>query len=84
MRKALCLLSLMMSCFVNSGCITVGPKVETRIVIARPGKPFLATENKRIKGKTLDGNEDIEQDVGGKVFMDQEHFEAMKRAIEKK
>ena len=52
-------------------------------MIARAGKPFLATENKRIKGKTLDGNEDIEQDVGGKVFMDIEHWEAVKRQLEK-
>jgi hypothetical protein len=40
-------------------------------------------ENKTLKGRVLDGKNDaVEQDVGGWIFMPNEHWEAIKKRLE--
>jgi len=82
MRKALCLLSLTTCCFLNSGCITVGPKIETQVVIVRAGNPVKIIENRALKCQTLTGGNAVKQDVGGWVAMPEEHWLAVKRKLE--
>lgn len=69
-----------------AGCnLTLGPKVETRYVIVRPGLPVTILENRSVRARVLnnaDGGE-IRQDVGGWVAMPPEHWAAVKREIER-
>lgn len=73
-------------CFALSGCgVTVGPRVETQVVILRPGNPVRILENRRMKSQALTGSEEIiSQDVGGWVSMPPEHWDAVKRQLETK
>ena len=82
-KRILTLCVLMMSCFANSGCVTLGPKVETRTVIYRPGKPGLILENVRVPVQQLETKYITHQDVGGWVTMPPEHWEAIERALKK-
>lgn len=70
----------------SAGCdLTLGPKAKTDIVILKAGKPLRILENVTVKAKPLKtlGIEPVEQDIGGWVAMPPEHWEAIKRAIEK-
>jgi hypothetical protein len=80
------LLLMTLLCCALSGCgVTVGPRVETQVVILRPGNPVRILENRRMKSQALTGSEEIlSQDVGGWVSMPPEHWEAVKRQLEKK
>ena len=82
-RKWICLLLLIPICWTNAGCdLTLGPKVKTRYVIVKPGKPLRVLENKVVKVRVLKGEGDpIAQDVGGWVAMPEEHWDAVKRKI---
>ena len=73
-------------CCALSGCgVTVGPRVETQVAILRPGNPVRVLENRRMKCQALTGSEAmIQQDVGGWVAMPPEHWDAVKRQLEKK
>jgi hypothetical protein len=72
------------SCCALSGCVTLGPKVETQVVILRPGNPVRILENRRMKCQPMTGSEAmISQDVGGWVAMPPEHWDAVRRQLEK-
>ena len=87
MSARLKFLPLMMLPFCAlSGCgVTVGPRVETQVVILRPGNPVRILENRKLKCQSMTGSEAmISQDVGGWVAMPPEHWDAVKRQLEKK
>jgi len=67
------------------GCgLTLGPVTKTEYVLVHPGKPLVVLENKAVKARVLDGSGDaVKQDVGGWVMMPPEHWEAVKRKLEK-
>jgi hypothetical protein len=79
-------------CCANSGCssVTLGPQVRTQYVVLHPGKPMQALENVKVKGRVLNAGgteagvgDTVEQDVGGWIFMPQDHWDAVKRQLEK-
>lgn len=79
-------LMLMSAVVVNSGCdVTLGPKTKTEYHVVHAGKPFQALDNKTLKGKTLEGTGDaVEQNVDGWVFMPPDHWDLIKRMLDKK
>jgi hypothetical protein len=75
-----------------AGCdITLGPKTEVRAVIVTPGLPVEIIENQKVKAHVLTeaqtekGGEvnPFYQDVGGWIAMPPEHWQAVKREIER-
>ena len=64
-----------------TGCnLTLGPKVETDVVIVKPGAGIVCLENKTVKARLLkqDASEAqrfFKQNVGGWVMMHPEHWE---------
>ena len=80
--KFLCPSSLMLSCLLISGCdLTIGPKTKEIYTIVHPGKPLRILENRKVKGRVMDGTGGaVEQDLGGWVAMPEEHFAALQRA----
>ncbi len=71
---ALCLLTM-------TGCITIGPRVETRYVIVHPGQPLRVMENTTLSGERLDGAGPAKQDVGGWIMMPPDHWAVLERII---
>jgi len=64
------------------GC-TIGPKVETRYIILKPGAPGEILKNVRVPIQTLKSGEVIDSvDIGGWIVMPPEHFEALRKAVE--
>ena len=82
MRKALLLLILTLPCSMNLGC-TFGPQVKTTYVLVKAGLPCRILENRTLRVKTLKGDASVKQDVGGWVAMPEDHWAAIKRALEK-
>jgi hypothetical protein len=80
------LLSLTLCCWMSlalSGCgLSLGPQVKTQVVIVKPGDPLRIIENRKVKGQTLKTEAATEQDIGGWIAMPEEHFQALKRAVE--
>ncbi len=72
-----CALSVM-----QTGC-TIGPTVETRYVAIKPGQPIRILENRTVRGDRLDNAGVAEFDIGGWIAMPPEHWEAVKRSLEK-
>lgn len=62
--------------------MTLGPKVEAKAVIVHPGQPLRALENISVKAQTADGTQ-VSQDIGGWVAMPPEHWDAIKRVLDK-
>lgn len=68
-------------CLMSSAC-TLGPRVRTETIVIRPGRPLLVTENVTVTGQVVGSDQIVKQDIGGWMAMPQEHFEALKRAVE--
>jgi hypothetical protein len=62
-----------------AGCQQV---IETKYVIVHPGSPMQATENQRLRGRTLAGDAIAEQDVGGWIMMPPDHWDALRRRLQ--
>jgi len=75
----ICLLS------AASGCgLTLGPVTKTEYVLIHPGKPLTALENKTVRARVLDGTGDaVKQDIGGWIMLPPDHWEAIKKRLEK-
>jgi hypothetical protein len=69
---------------MNSGCITLGPKVETRYVLVYPGYPGKVMDNVTVTILPATGESTVKQNIGGWIVMPQEHFDALKRAVERR
>ena len=82
MRKALCLCVLIAICSTNLGCLTLGPQVKTELIILKPGLPVQVLQNVTVKARTLVGEHEVQQGIGGWVAMPMSHWQAVKRAIE--
>lgn len=84
-RPSLLLLLAMTIACMTSGCdVTLGPKTKTEYVLVHTGKPLEVLENRSVKGRVLDGSgAAVQQDVGGWVMMPPDHWEAVKRRLEK-
>ncbi len=82
MMRTLTYLCIAGALVFSMGCITLGPKVETRYVIVYPGNPLLITENVSVEGRLLrDEGDTVMQDIGGWWAMPPEHGEELlKRA----
>lgn len=66
------------------GCdLTLGPKVETRYVVVKAGLPAEVLENKTVRCRLLkdDGGSAIAQDIGGWIAMPPEHWETLKKEL---
>lgn len=75
-------LPAMMLTFLPSCNLTLGPQAKTEVVIVRAGKPVQIIENKTVKARRIDDDTIVKVDVGGWVALPQEHWEAVKRALE--
>lgn len=76
----------MLTCCVTWGCdLTLGPKVKTEILILHPGSPcrILTPGKVRVQVLTDKNGNTAMQDVGAWVAMPPEHWEAVKRTLEK-
>lgn len=74
---------LMLSFLATSGCgIRIGPVVETRYVILKPGQPGRVMENVTVPMSSLGHDEIAPQDIGGWVVMPPEHWAAVMRALQ--
>jgi len=85
--RCLFLLIATSACLTNLGCtgVTLGPQVRTEYVIQHAGQPMKVLENKKVKGRVMNGTGDaVEQDIGGWVMMPEDHWDAVKRGLEKK
>jgi hypothetical protein len=71
-------------CLTLTGCgLTLGPTVQNRVVIVKPGQPIRVLDNRTVKGSTLqDPTVIIEQDVGGGVWMPEEHWQTVSKVLE--
>lgn len=87
LKRSLMAVILTLSVCVISGCtpsLSVGPQVRTEYVIVHPGKPIQVLENAKVKGRAMDDTgAAVEQKIGGWVMMPPEHWEAVKRELEK-
>lgn len=86
--RSLWILAVTTSFWLSSGCnggLTLGPQVRTEYTIVHVGKPMQVLESATVTGRVLDGSGDaVKQDVGGWVFMPLDHWEVVKRSLEKK
>lgn len=81
-RRTLSFLPMTFCLMTFAGC-GVGPQVKTEYVIARPGAPGMVLENRPVKLLPANASEPVMQDLGGGVWMPQEHFDALMRAVNK-
>lgn len=85
-QRSLWILAVTTSFLMNSGCtgLTLGPQVRTEYTIVHVGKPLQVLESSKVKGRVLDGTGDaVDQDIGGWVVMPPDHWDAVKRTLEK-
>jgi hypothetical protein len=79
---------LMMSCCGSWGCdLTLGPRIATKYVIVRPGKPLqVLSQGIVVEGRILNQSDEqagvVKQDISGWIVMPLDHFEALKKAAE--
>lgn len=85
MTRGSILLIAIALCFGIAACdLTLGPKVKTKLIVMRPGKPFHILENRKVRGRLLnEGGDTVAQDVGGWVAMPLDHWEAIKRTLQR-
>jgi len=84
-RIAACSLLALLACGCN---LTLGPRVEKRLVVLAPGVPVEILENRALECRVLTqveaGEVDFfQQDVGGWVAMPPAHWQAVKAEIER-
>lgn len=91
MRRLLSLILIALVCCVSSGCaaLSLGPQIKTEYVLVKAGRPFRALKNQSVTGRLLDETEatytnDITQDVGGWIFMPEEHWRLVQKELEAK
>jgi hypothetical protein len=84
-RKTLLALGLILTVCGLAGCdVTLGPKTKTEYVLVHTGRPLEVLENANVKGRVLDGSgAAVQQDVGGWVMMPPDHWDAVKKQLEK-
>ena len=73
-------------CLASSGCsgLSLGPQTKTEYIVMHPGRPMQVLENATVKGRVLDGSGDaVKQDIGGWIMQPPDHWEAVKRNLEK-
>ena len=68
---------LIASLMLISGCVQIGPRVKTEIVIVRLGKPLEILENVTVKGRRIGDGSVGKQDIGGWYCMPKDHFERL-------
>lgn len=80
--------SALACCMVAWGCsgLTIGPKVETRVIIVQPGLPVEILDSVVVSARVLrrdgDAPTDVfQQDIGGWVAMHPGHWDSLKREI---
>jgi len=78
--------SLTILCLLNSGCgnLSLGPRIATKYVLVYPGYPGKVMNNVTVTILPATGESTVQQDIGGWVVMPQEHFDALKRAVEER
>ena len=86
---------LSLTCLMTSGCgLNLAPTIKEEIVIARPGRPLLVTENIKVRGTPINTTKSltvnvgvdpatgkVDQDVGGWVFMPKEHWDIIAKKL---
>jgi len=79
------ILILIMCCGISACSFSVGPQVESRIAIMRPGDAMMITENIKVKGKLLKDPKagEVKQDIGGWMAMPLNHWEIVKEEIKR-
>lgn len=79
MRMLLVLLLLL------NGCgLTLGPVIERKTIIVRAGTAIECLEQIEVKAHTLKRPKEVfQQDIGGWIIMHPDHWEALKREIER-
>lgn len=73
---------------VLCGCgLTLGPRVETNLIILKPGLPIEILENRTVKAHLLTDKEGavkiFKQDIGAWISMPPEHWESIKKEMER-
>lgn len=68
-----------------AGCsgLTLGPRVETRVVVIRAGTAVEILENHTLHARVLNAETTFQQDVGGWIAMHPDHWEALKREVQR-
>lgn len=65
------------------GCnLTLGPKVENKLIIVQPGVPVEILQNEELECRVLtdkDNSNVVKQDVGGWIAMPPAHWETLKK-----
>ena len=86
MKNALKILACSLLVAYAGGCgLTIGPVVENKAIIVKPGVPIEILEGKKIKCHVMtekDGEINVfKQDVGGWIAIPPEHWESLKKEL---
>lgn len=75
--------ALLALCILGGCDLTLGPKVEIRYVIVKPGLPGEILESKKVRCRILKDTEGaaVVQDIGGWIAMPPEHWETLKKEL---
>lgn len=75
MKNRPCFLLIATACLLISACdLSIGPRVETRFVILKPGQPGKILESATVQMSTLNDGEIATQDIGGWIAMPPDHW----------
>ncbi len=69
-----------------AGCgLTLGPVVKTRYIIVKPGLPVEILESKVLRCRLVkdEKGDAVKQDVGGWIAMHPDHWDSVKKEIER-
>ena len=79
------LLLIVIAFLLTLGCagLTLGPRVATQTVIVGVGKPIQVLQTVTVKGRRLDSDVIVQQNIGGWVAMPYEHFQVLRDAAQK-
>lgn len=79
------LLGLMLSCLMISACapqVRFGPQEKVETVYVYPGKAVRVEQNVKVKVRPDGAAHPVLQDLGGGRWMPEEHWQAVKRALD--
>ena len=87
MKNVLKILACSLLLVSVSGCgLTIGPVVENKAIIVKPGVVMEVLENKKVKCHVMtekDGEINvIKQDIGGWLVIPPEHWQSLKKELE--
>ena len=84
LARMLVLLGLTTSCLLISGCgqIRIGPQEKVETVYVYPGKAVRIEQNIKVKARPEGADHPVVQDLGGGFWMPEEHWQAVKRALD--